>query len=67
MERFHSFGCGDGGVVAVDLEEVDIICAQTFEGCVYGFEDCAAGKTYGEKRLVQVLGVWMDDEPRRLM
>ena len=45
VEGFHGFFGGDGGVVAVELEEVDVGCAEAGEGGVDGAEDGGAGET----------------------
>ena len=31
MQGAHGFGGGDGGVEAVDLEQVDVVCSEAFE------------------------------------
>ena len=46
VEGGHCFGDGDGGVEAVDLEEVDVGGLEAGEGGVDGREDCGAGETW---------------------
>ena len=55
VQRFHCFGGGDGRVVAVDLEDVDVVSPETFEGGVDGFHDGAAGETCWARVSDQVL------------
>lgn len=44
VQGAHGFGGGDGGVEAVDLEEVDVVCSEAFEGGVDGVEEGGAGE-----------------------
>lgn len=45
VQRFHCLFYGCLGVEAVDLEQVEIVCAEAGEGGVDGFEDGGAGET----------------------
>ena len=44
VQRAHGFGGGHGGVEAVDLEQVDVVCSQACEGGVDGVEEGGAGE-----------------------
>lgn len=46
VERFHRFFDGNVGVETVDLEEVDVRCVETGEGCVDCGEDCLTGQAF---------------------
>ena len=47
VQGAHGFGSGDGGVEAVDLEQVDVVCSEAFEGGVDGVEEGGAGEACG--------------------
>lgn len=44
MERFHGLFRWSGGVIAVNLENVDVAGAKTYKGGIDGFEDSGTGK-----------------------
>jgi len=46
VEREHGLGGWDGGIEAVDLQDVDVGCAEAAEGSVDGVEDCGAGEAW---------------------
>ena len=39
VERLHRFFDGDGGVKAVDLEEIEVVGLEALQRCVHGAED----------------------------
>lgn len=39
VKSFHGLFGWNSGVVPVDLEEVDIVCSETLEGGIDGFEN----------------------------
>ena len=43
MQCFHCFLDRDGGVEAVDLEEVDVVRSESLQGCIDCVEDCDSG------------------------
>lgn len=44
MEGLHGFFRGDGGIVAVDLEKVDVVHFQSLQRCVDSRKDAIAGE-----------------------